>query len=163
VLGYFHRASLSINVSGFAFNMFSRRVGGRLCSLSHGDVTASAKDRSMPLANARKLNGTPYFMPWDRKPKRATPVRSIRRSILLGLALFPRREFPPWRLRNHRFDEFCATNSGIIFRSGEFSAILVALATSLRNMVAKATIFSRAHKSPKTLFPPALSHGIPWP
>jgi hypothetical protein len=24
----------------------------------------------MPLANARKLNGTPYFMPWDRNPKR---------------------------------------------------------------------------------------------
>ena len=51
------RASLLFNVKGFAFNMFSRQVGVRLCSLSHGPVIPRGEIAPGPSTRHRNCLG----------------------------------------------------------------------------------------------------------
>ncbi len=125
---------------------------------------ATHEGRLRPLIETRNCIELLDFMPCGGAPKRGLHARSIRRSIPLSGGRPFRAGNSPWELRNHRLDEFCARISRFIFRSGELSASLVALATNCANIVAKATIIRPSqHLSKMTLFPTASHHGIPYP
>ena len=132
--------------------MFSCRVGF-VCVRCHTEVSLPRESTAPSPANGTEHS---ILCPANRARKGPPPGQRLHRRNSLGLAGLRGHKFPPWRLRNHTFDKFCATLSVFIFEKANLPEILVALATMCVNMVAKDTSFSRREIRKKRLLLPTI-------